>query len=363
MSSSLRSPWSWLVLALPVAAALLFHLGLAAIVVQGIQDRWWMVALLILGLVITLAWSAVASALVVDPWTPWALGGAVAVTSLVIGLNPPTLLASLIEFIAIGAFARNARFEALNRLRFSIWKTMSFGISTSITLLLLAVAAFSYHGFTRPGADARLKRALIDTAVTALNPVLPKVLPNYRPEATIDELIRSTLPSGRSILESAELNAGQLSRQAIEQELQNRGIDPGSVDLNRFIAQSRASQDELARQIDSQVQRLSDELVVTTRTELAKALGVELRGDERGQDAIRAALTARYDYALAPLASFLPLILAGSLFLTLVIFTPLYMYLTWLLGAALFWILRAFQVVQPEEHQATVQTFRLRGQR
>ncbi|MBI4426699.1 MAG: hypothetical protein HY567_03915 [Candidatus Kerfeldbacteria bacterium] len=363
MAPAHRSPWTWLVLALPVVAALLFHLGLATIVVQGIQERWWLMALLVLGFSITLAWSAVASTLVVDRWVPWAVGGAVAATSLVVGFNPPTLLALLIEFIAIGTFARNARIEALNRLKFSVWKAMSFGITTSITLLLLAVSAFSYHGFTRPGADERLKGALIDAAVTALNPVLPKVVSNYRPDATVDELIRSTLPSGQSILETAQQNAGELSRPAVEQALQNRGIDPRLVDLNRFVAQSQASQEELARQIDAQVQKLSDELVVTTRTELSKALGVELRADQRGDEAIRAALTVRYDHALAPMASLLPFIFAGSLFFTLVIFTPVYLYLTWFLGAALFWILRAFHLVLPEEHQATVQTFHLRGER
>jgi hypothetical protein len=348
------------VLALPVVAGLLFHGGLSTVVAQGIQERWWLVALLVLGFGTTTAWSAVASTLVTERWVPWAVGGAVGLSGFVIGFNLPTMLAVLVEFVAIGTFARNARVEALQRLKFSVWKAMSFGITTSITLLLLAVSAFSYHGFTRPGADQRLKGALIQTAVSALNPVLPKVLPNYRPEATVDELIRSTLPSGQSVLDNAQQNAGELSRQAIEEELQNRGIDPGSVDLNRFVAQSRASQEELARRIDAQVKQLSAELVSSTRTELSKALGVELAGEETGEAAIRAALTARYDNALAPVAPFLPLALAGSMFLTLVIFTPLFMYLTWFLGAALFWILRAFHVVVPETHPATVQTFRLR---
>lgn len=361
MTTSRRTPWTWFVLALPVVAAVLFHLGLAVVVTQGIEERWWFIALLVIGFGVILAWSAVASTLVVDRWVPWGIGGVVALSGLVIGVNLPTLIAALIEFIAIASFTRNARTEALNRLTFSVWKAMSFGITTSITLLLLAVSAFSYHGFTRPGADVRLKDALIQTAVTALNPILPRVLPNYRPEATVDELIRSSLPSGQSIIDKVEGNAGGLSRQALEEELRNRGIDPRSVDLDRFVAKSRESQDELAHEIDAQVQRLSGELVVTSRTELSKALGIDLKGTEKGDDAIRAALTARYDNALAPIAPFLPLILAGSLFLTLVIFTPFFMYLTWFLGAALFWILRAFRVVLPEEHQATVHTFRLRS--
>ncbi|MBI4090129.1 MAG: hypothetical protein HY421_01885 [Candidatus Kerfeldbacteria bacterium] len=355
-----RSPWTWVVLATPLAAALLFHLGLATVVDNGVQERWWLIALLVIGLTATIAWSAVACTLVTERWVPWAVGAAVGLSGLVIGLHVPTLLAGLIEFAAVGTFGRNARTEALQRIKFSVWKAMSFGITTSITLLLLAVAVFSYYGFTRPGADQRLKGALIDTAVIALNPALPKVLPNYRPEATVDELIRSTLPSGQSVLDNAQQNAGELSRQAVETELQNRGIDPGTVDLDRFVAQSRASQEELIRQIDGQVQHLSNELVVSTRTELSKALGIELQGDETGQDAVRAALTARYDHTLAPVAPFLPLVLAGSLFLTLAIFTPLFMYLTWFLGTALFWVLRAFHVVVAEQHAATVQTFRLR---
>ncbi|MBI4093220.1 MAG: hypothetical protein HY420_04825 [Candidatus Kerfeldbacteria bacterium] len=355
-----RSPTAYLLLALPAVSGGLFHLGLGAVVGHGIQDRWWLVAMLVIGFCATISWAAMAGTFVLARWVPWAVGAAVAVSGFIIGQTLPVWLGVLIEMVAVASFARNARIESTMRIRFSIWKTMTFGITTTITLMLAAVALYTFYGFTRPGADDRIKQLLVGAAVPALNATLPRVLPDYRPDATIDELIRSGLPSGRSIIDNIQFNQGDVTKRAVEEELKNRDLDLGPVDLNKIFTQNRVNTDELAKLIDEQVQKLGNEFVAATRTELSKVLGVELTGSERAEDALRTVLNDRYDQTIGKFKSFMPFIFAGSLFFTLALFSLLYMYLAWFLGLATYWLLRAFHLIVIDEHAVTTHWFRIR---
>lgn len=188
--------------------------------------------------------------------------------------------------LALGLYVRGLRRAAVERVRFSLHRTVQTSLSFTLTLLIAAAALQSLAAFRSLQSPQALVRATIDGAVQLTERVLPLVVRGFRPQATLDEYLQGLKP------------ATQLAGVA-------------QADLER------------ARQFFGLPLEIAGN-PTATRNQLAENLGVPLTGRETAGDLVRLLFSRRVEPQLRPFGDLLIIVLVVSLFLLLKLLSPLF---------------------------------------
>lgn len=348
------------VLSLPALVALLLHLSLASLVFQGIHERWWLLAVVVLSFCSLLALAGIVGATTRGRTILFTLPIAVAATSLLLGIHWSVLLGFFVEWLALWLLLFNVRREADARLRLSMVKVLAFGMTISLVLILIAITLFTYRGFVQAVENGQLQRSVVDAAIAAVNRVLPSVYKQYSPDITVDDLIGNQLPSPRSVLdEYRSASQKSLDQSEYAQRLRDAGIDAERIDLDKVRILSQGEYEKLLSEIDTQFDAAKAEALRSAREELSSAVGVAIQGDARVEDALRVILDERIGRFTSQRLSVVAPVLSLSLFLTLIIFTGVYTWLVWGIASGAFWVLCVTGIVSQYEETTTVVRYRV----
>lgn len=244
---------------LPVAALFLFAV-LFSLSSSFIRERLIRTATAILGL---------AAGFLLVPFQPMVLSGAV--------------LSGLGGWYAAAQISNEI--EVSNS--FSVRKTLRGGLPVFFTAVALALAVF-YFSLLGGKTDQFLPKGLFDAVVPLLEQPLQGILPGFRSDASVDQLI----------LAFASQQLG------------------GGIDISQFPPAER------------------QQLLNESRKALAEQLGTPISGSEKGMDVLYRAANAQITKFAGPYRAYLPFIAAFGFFVAVKAFTlPVY-WLTLILMAA-----------------------------
>lgn len=334
------------VFAVPLAAAASLHLALGYILDHGLPGNWWVVGFGVTMFALTLAAVGLAAAVTRGPLCQWLLPLGVGGTAIFAGLAWQVGVGGVVEAAAMLMLILHVRHEEAGRIRFSVVKLLTYGLTLTITLMLLAVALFAYAGFSRNDSADSLQQSIIDSTLRALNTSLPLAVKNYVPEMTVDELIGQQLPDTTELVQGLRRGAfTQSEREEFETKLRADGIDPSAVDLDRLFSAKPEQREALFREIDIKIDETKRAAIDAARERIADSFKISISGNERVDAAMRKIVTQYVERFTRPNQRLVPPLLAVSLFLTLALFAGVYTWLTWLAGITLFAIYRKSKIV------------------
>jgi len=351
------------VLGLPIAASAGFHASIGYVLRWGITEHWWAAALGVVLFSLVIASAGLAAAVTRTRQPLWIVPFGVAISSPLAGFAWQTAVGGGLEVAALVTLMINVRHEESGRVRFSVVKILTYGMTLVIALMLLGVAFFSYAGFSRGATTGKLQDALVEGTVKTLNGSLPVFLKGYAPAMTVDEFIGLQLPDIQAIV--SDLSASGFTaddRAKFEQQLLGQGIDPKSADLDRLFAARPDERQVLVAEINRQLSETTQAAISTARDRIAESFGVTLQGSERVDDAFRKILHERISRLTRPNEHLVPPLLAISLFLTLELFTFVYIWLIWLMGLILFFLYRNFNLVLRVEEEVQAIRYEVAGE-
>lgn len=202
---------------------------------------------------------ALASGFLVVPFQPVVLSGAV--------------IAAAGGWYAAGQISNEA--EASNH--FSVWKILRGGLPIFFTAVALALAVF-YFSLLGGKTDQFLPKGLFDAVVPLLEQPLQGLLPGFRSDASVDQLILA-------------FAAQQL----------------GGMDISKLPREER------------------QKLLSESRKALSEQLGTPITGNEKGIDVLYQAANAQFAKFAGPYRAYLPFIAAFGFFVAVKAFTlPVY---------------------------------------
>jgi len=99
-------------------------------------------------------------------------------------------IAALLLWVGCVLWQFNVRSDAKSRISFSAVKIIGAGLGGAITFVLIAVS-FTYYGHLvqEENGSNRFMNDIIGISVSSVNRLLPKYIPDYQPEMTLDEFI------------------------------------------------------------------------------------------------------------------------------------------------------------------------------
>lgn len=106
---------------------------------------------------------------------------------------------------------------------------------------------------------------------------------------------------------------------------------------------------------ENEKQRLIEEQIPVSRTELSRQVGFDISGNEKMTEIILRASNKKLNQFIAPYKSFMPLILAFSLFITLFAVSPIVKWLSIFTAFIIFKILVAVKFIKIEKIQKEVE--------
>lgn len=349
-----------IVLCLPLLAGIVFHVSLGALVAGGIDERWWLIAVGLLAWCTLLALTGLVGAVTRQRWIVYVLPLSIALTGLLTGRHWTAFIGLTIEALALGLLMVNSRREAQSRVKFSPVKILSFGMTVSLAMMMASIALFSYQGFVKGAASGRLQSAVVDGAVASLNKTLPLAFKDYRPTMTVDELILSQVPTPNDLLQEFMNEPPPPERWLeIERRLRDIGVQTNEASWQQIQSLPRAEYRKFIGQLSRQIDQAQSEVLKSANEQVSQAVGVAISGNQPVQDALRQVVSQRLDRLIDAYSRFVAPVLSVSLFLTLAIFTAVYTWLIWGIAAASFWLLHLLGLIERQEEQTTVVTYRI----
>ncbi len=305
--------------------AVAFHALYAYILAHGLTGHWAIAAVAVIAFSGIFAVSALIAVLTDTKWTGYALAGIVALSSLIVGFSLSVLIGSALEFLAIMLFVRTVQSEGMNRIRISLPHVMGYSSAIGITLGLLAVSSMAYQTLDQSVASGTFQTRVVDLGVSGFNRTAPVAIKGYRPSMTVDELIRTQLPTPSDLVRGLDLaKVPAATRSELERRLADEGIDPSKIDMDLVMRNTQLQQQLLVDQVSARYDELSADVIAATRERLSDAVGVVLDGNERVDDALRDVLSSRVQHFTIPQLRYVPLILTVTIFLTLILFNWLF---------------------------------------
>lgn len=318
---ALAVPRGYALLAALAAVSIAFHASYAAILSRGLTGHFLTAAIAVIAFSGIFALAALIAVVSDARWASYASGGIVALSSLIVGLTLPNLLGLVLEFVALALFVRTVQSECRNRIRISLPHVMAYSSSLGITLALLAVSLMAYRALNQSVASGAFQSRIIDMSVTGFNRTAPLVIKSYSPSMTVDDLIRTQLPTPSELVRGLDLGGiPAATKDELAKRLADEGIDPAKINLDLILQNSKLQEQELVGQVAAKFDELSEEVVDATRGRLSESVGVTLDGGSRVDDALRSVLAARIQRFTVPQLRYVPLILAVTIFLTLALF-------------------------------------------
>ncbi|MFA5051661.1 MAG: hypothetical protein WC544_01195 [Patescibacteria group bacterium] len=275
-----------------VSTLLAFCLMFTAMALVNVMVRWFAVALVIMAVSgfslliwfpVTL-WSFLAAAMVIPAWMLW---------------------------------HRQMSVASANQLKFSPQQAASAGLSTAMTILLLA-ASLCYYSFLAGNSDSQAKFAesLINNGTTAVENVL---------EMYYHDKFSPTLSLDHFILNMEDAAAMKLVPST------------GQPELDRAIAEG----------LDQAERAALDE----SRNQFLDTFKIQATGDEEMQSVVNKIVRRNIDTYLGKYMKFIPALLALSVFFLLKIFTFVYAELTKSMSYLAFTVLVWFRFLKVKKVQ------------
>ncbi|MFH1235596.1 MAG: hypothetical protein V1685_01505 [Parcubacteria group bacterium] len=193
------------------------------------------------------------------------------------------IIAALSMTFAFTVWKQNIRADLKSRITFIVGRVMMVGMGTAVSIVFVAVS-FTYYGYlTADTGSDRFVEGFVDTMVDSANKALPNYVSYYDPEMTLDEFILESTTSSEEVpVIPTDSIVGDALRQGIE--------------------------------------NAQGAILAEARSEFLATFGIEASGDEKMAVIVEKIVHSRVDSIISPYKTFLPAILALSLFFVLKIF-------------------------------------------
>lgn len=276
---------------------------------------------------------------------------------------PTTFLGMLVLFLAFSQYSLNVRREAALRRKFSVTKSIHYGMSGCIALSLIALSLLFYGTTARDGSrTVSSAETIADFSGAAVNQFLSVKVAAFNPRESLDDFFYSVL--------SEYVKNGALPPAPSDENISFDITNPGpsieqlvSADLYPFLAQlpqdvrRRASADpkvlqqELARAGNEAFQRQFTDL----RNAFIQQVGIAATGETSMGEVVKM-ITGKYlTPKIKPYERWIPPLLALSLYFVLQIFSFLYVALINLFSLIVVGCLRGLRLVAVKKQTAEVE--------
>lgn len=226
--------------------------------------------------------------------------------------------------------------ERNSRLKISLRPIFKSGLKLTLFFLalFLGLMAYFYPLIKIDEKGINLPPQVLAWVMKPLSGTISKVLPVFDPEMTINETIAMTV-----VMEKPDLSA--LSPEILK-KFQGRKI----TEIN---PQELLKDPEIVEILKNQAKKINAQTIAAQRNELAKNLGIELKGSEKIAEVINKLASKQLEGLLGPYLKYLPIISAVLTFLILtIIFVP-FSWIVILVTLLIFQILLTFRVVRIEK--------------
>lgn len=206
-----------------------------------------------------------------------------------------SLVGFLLVFLGFMYWRREVRIDEKSRFKFMPRRTISAGLRTAVTVILLA-ACFVYYSFMVTGTDAsaRFTDNLVETGTSYIHKALNLFYKGaYHTDMTLDEfLLRNSTVDGEKILAGFGIS------------------ETGISEIDAIIEQGLSEVEEAA--------------LSQARQGFLETFNIEATGDETMNMIVEKVVRRNIDHYIEPYQKFIPALLALSLFLLLSIFRFIY---------------------------------------
>ncbi len=310
---------------LAVGFGAVFHVACAFLITHGVYGYWWVagVAVILFGMLYGLC--AFAGVVVPGKAPFYVMAVAIAASIFVAGLTWPMLCGFVFECLGFGVFMFAIKHEAANRIKLSLAHVMAYRSTFGIVLGVAAVSCMFYGAVNANVSSGKFQDSIASAGVVVFNEAAKVSFEAYEPSMTVDELIRQQIPTPSDLVSDIDLASVPASTERdLERRLEDAGIDPALIDLNAVLSNRTQQEQALTAQVDRKFKDLSQDIVDASRQQLSDSIGVLLDGSARVEDAVRDVLRQRIGRFSVPQLRFVPLVLAATFFLTLMLFSWLY---------------------------------------
>lgn len=282
---------------------------------------------------------------------------------------PTTYFGMLVLFLAYYQYYLNVRREAGLRRKFSVTKSIHYGMTGCIALTLVVLSLLFYGTTSREGArPTSSAETIADFTGTAINQFLSVKVPAFNPHESLDDFLYRVL--------AGYIKNGTLppppSNESISFDISNPGSSIEqlvSADLYPFLAQlpadvrQRASvnpdvlRQELARVSNAAFQQQFTAL----REQFIQQIGIAATGATSMGEVVKMVTGKYLTPKIRPIEHWIPPLLALSLYFLLQIFSFLYIALINLFALVGMAILRSTHLVAVTQKTAEVEEVALRA--
>jgi hypothetical protein len=246
------------------------------------------------------------------------------------------LVAMLVSMACIWVGLMTTTHDVVSRVAVRPWATLAAGSSAMVlgTITSLALIVGNQVFSVQQSPEQRVDR-LINGSAVAIEQVLLKQLPGVTASMTINQAIRSQLPTAESLLENIGITETLSPQQEsqLTKEVQNAfGITQGF--------QAGQTKAQLVKELDAVIFQYENQSIDEIRKQISDRVGISLRGTETVHQALREAIAFRVQSPALRYASFFGIAAAAAAWLLLRIFSPFFAWAAVLAGAFWFWFLR-----------------------
>ncbi len=253
----------------------------------------------------------------------------------------PWLAIGLVILFAAFILSRSLMQKERNEcLKISLRRIFQNGLKLTLLFLALFLGLLAYF-YPLVKIDERginLPPKILELVLKPLSKTTGGALPFFEPEMTIDEMIVATLSTEKIDLTSLtpEMIKKFQGKNLKEMNPQELLKDPEIVEF-------------LKQEAKKQAKKIDPKILAQQRNEMAKNLGIELKGDEKIVEVINKLASQQLQSLLGPYLKYLPIISAVLTFLVLTsIFVP-FSWIVILVSLLIFKILLVFRVVKVEK--------------
>lgn len=226
--------------------------------------------------------------------------------------------------------------ERNERLKISLRAVFKRGLTLIFLFLALFMALLSYF-YPLIKIDEKginLPPQILEWVLKPLGGTLNKTLPFFDPKMTINEMLSTGLATEK-------LDLTSLSPELIK-KFQGK-------DLKELNPQELLKDPEIAELLKKQAKKIDPKILAQQRNEMAKGLGIELKGDEKISEVINKLVNKQLQSLFGSYLKYLPII---SAILTFLVLTSIFVPFSWVVVAIsllIFQIFLIFRVVRIEK--------------
>ncbi len=239
--------------------------------------------------------------------------------------------------------------ERNSRLKISLRAIFKIGLKLTLLFLalFLGLLAYFYPLVKVDEKGINLPPQILALIMKPLVRTISKVLPAFDPEMTVDETLAMTVVIQKP-------NLSELSPEILK-KFQGKKI-------NEINPQELLKDPQMVEIFKKQAKKINPSIISQQRNELAKNLGIEIKGDEKISELINKLASKQLQSLLGPSLKYLPIISAVLTFIMLnIIFLP-FSWIVILFALLIFQIFLIFRVVKIEKVMKEGEDMRLNFQ-